>query len=99
MEILEIPKRLYGDHRPGHGIFVRDRLFQIKAHNLPGASAQACQKASIQHEINPQPLGDGKHPLPVRHAFENIFTEPLSEFDHTLLMTGWTEMSALTRKC
>jgi hypothetical protein len=69
MEILEVPKRLYGDHRAGHGIFIGDSLFQIKAYHLPGASAQARQKASIQHEINPQPFWNGKYPMTVGHTF------------------------------
>jgi hypothetical protein len=28
----------------------------------------------------------------VGHAFENIPTQPLAEFDHAFLMAGWAEM-------
>jgi hypothetical protein len=94
VEILEVPKRLYGDHCAGHGIFIGDSFFQIKAYHLPGALAQACQKASIQHEIDPQPFWDAEYPLTVGYTFENVFAQPLAEFDHTFLMRGWAEMPA-----
>ena len=37
--------------------------------------------------------------MAVRDGLENFLAEPLPEFHNTFLMTRWTEMPSLTRKC
>ena len=37
--------------------------------------------------------------MPVGNLFKYIHAEPFTEFDHTLLVTGRTEMAALAGKC
>ena len=37
--------------------------------------------------------------MSVRNLLEDIHAEPLPEFHHPLLMTGWAKVAALARKC
>lgn len=37
--------------------------------------------------------------MTMRNCFEYFFTQVFAKFHYPFLMTGWTEMTTLTRKC
>jgi hypothetical protein len=53
------------------------------------------EKASGEPEINSQPFGNGKYPLPVWDFGHNFVKQPVSENQCPLLVAGWAASALL----
>ena len=70
---------------------------KVGAEHLPGAAAQLGQQPAIKHKIDPQPLGDRKHPLAVGHLFEHLAHETFAKGHHPLLVARGAKVAPLAR--
>jgi len=99
IETEEIAKRLDGDYGAGDGVVLWDGLLDEDLQGFPGAAAEIGKKFTIIQEVTTKYLRNTEDEMPVGNLFKYIHVEPFSEFHHTLLMTGWTEMAVLAGKC
>jgi hypothetical protein len=53
---------------------------------------------SVHPEIDPQPLGNGKHPLALGHIFEHLAHKPFTEGHHPFLMARRAKVAPLARR-
>jgi len=95
IKVLKIAKCLDGDSGAGSGTLIRDGPFQVGAQYLPATARELGKQLSVVHKIDSQPLGDAKHPLPVRNRFEYFGAQPFAEFNHPFLVAGGAEMPPL----
>ena len=97
----KIPERLYGDNSTGYRLLVPDagcvKGFQRLPAIPPGREGQ--KAGCVLKKIPPQDFGDAQYRMPVRNRLYHLLTKPLAELYHPLLVTGWTEMATLARKC
>jgi hypothetical protein len=83
----------------GDGIVFRNCILEKNLQGFPGATAQIGKKLPIVEEVTVEDFRDAEYEMSVRNLLEDIHAEPLPEFHHPLLMTGWTKVAALARKC
>ncbi len=90
----KIPERLYGDDSPGHGLRVphtgRVKGFQ----SLPSTTAQTGKELAIIKEISAENFRDAESEVSMGNGLQNLFTQIFPEFNYTLLMALWAEMSS-----
>jgi hypothetical protein len=96
VEAQEIPKGLDGNDGTGDCIFLRDNNLEKRFQRLPCTSAQFGEETSVIEEASPEDLGYAENEMTVRYSLEHFFTKPFPEFHHPFLMTGGTEVAALT---
>lgn len=53
---------------------------------------------SVIQKVPAENLWNTEDEMPVRDLLEDIHAEPLPEFHHAFLMTGWAEVAALAGK-
>ena len=53
---------------------------------------------SIIEEISPEDFGNPEDEMPMRDGLDQLLTEPFAECNHSLLVAGWAEVSALARE-
>ena len=99
IESEEVTESLNGNAGAGDKIILRNHLLEKGLQGLPGAAAEIGKKFSIIQEVTTKYLRNTEDEMPVGDLLEDIHAEPFTEFDHTLLMTGWTEMAVLAGKC
>ena len=86
------------DDCAGDGIIFGNRLLEKDLQRFPGAAAQIDKELSIIQEVTTKDLRDTEHEMPVMNIFEDIQTNPFSEFHHALLMAGRTKVPPFARK-
>jgi len=64
---------------------------------LPSTTTQVGKQAAVVKKIPPQNFGDAQYRMSVRNRFDDLMTQPFTEFHHPFLMTGWTEMATFAR--
>lgn len=82
----------------GHSMITGTTLTQIQLEHLPGTAAQFGQQCAVEQKIDPQPFGNGKHPLAVGHLFEHLAYEAFAEGHHPLLVAWGAKVAPLARK-
>jgi hypothetical protein len=80
-------------------------MLEKNLQGFPGAAAEGGKKFSIIQEVPTKYFRDAEDKMPVGNLFrvpfrvEDVHAQPLPEFHYALLMAGWAEVAALTRKC
>jgi len=65
---------------------------------VSGEAGEVAQELPVVPEVNPEHFGDGEDILTVRDREENLTEDELSKEEDLFLVTGGTEVSALTGK-
>ena len=99
MESEKIAEGLDSDNGAGDGIVFGDRILDKNLQGFPGAAAEIGKKLPILQEVTAEDFRDTEYEMPMRNLLEDIHAEPLPEFHHPLLMTGWAKVAALAGKC
>ena len=63
---------VYGVHLTGPSVWLLDGGGHHLADGFVGESSELPKKLSVVEEVEPEHLGDGKHPLRVRDISENL---------------------------
>ena len=77
------------DHA-GPSVWLLDGGGHHLADGFVGESSELPEKLSVVEEVEPEHLGDGKHPLRMRDISENLVLKQVGENRGTLRPTGWT---------
>lgn len=95
IELEQSPEGLHRYDRTGLEICTRQGLLKVLLEGLPGAPAETAKELSVIEKRPAEDLRDAEDPVAVGYGFNDLFEEPLAEFDHTLLMAGRAEVPAL----
>ena len=86
IESKEVAKALHSNDGAGDGIVFRDRILDKNLQGFPGATTQIGKKLPVIQKVTAEDFRDAEYEMTVRNLFENIHTEPFSEFHHAFLM-------------
>jgi hypothetical protein len=95
MESQKIPKRFDGDDRPRNRTPLQNGLPQKHPQAFPDTATQFRKKRTIIKKITPEDLGDAEDKITMGDLFQNLSAHPFAKLDHSLLVTGRAEVSAL----
>jgi hypothetical protein len=98
VEPQKISKRLEGDDRSGHPIPLWNRLLDKHPQGLPSTTTQFRKERTIIKKITPEDLGDAEDKMTMGNLFQNLSAHPFAKLNHSLLVAGGTEVSALARE-
>ena len=62
---------------------------------LPRTATQLQEKRTIIQKITPEDLGDAEDKMTMGDLFQNLSAHPFVKLNHSLLVAGRTEVSAL----
>ena len=96
VETQEVPKGLDGNDGAGDCSLLRHNGLEKHFQRVPCTSAQLGEESSVIEEISPEDLGYAENEMTVRYSLEHFFTKPRPELHYPFLVTGGTEMAALT---
>ena len=66
---------------------------------LPSTTTQFRKERTVVEEIASKDLGDTEDKVAMGDLFQNLSAHPFAKLNHSLLVAGGTEVSALARKC
>ena len=99
VEPQKISKRLDGDDHAGHPIPLRDHLLGKRPQGFPSTTTQIGEQRTVVEEIASKDLGNAEDKMAMGDIFQNLSAHPFAKLNHSLLVAGGTEVSALARKC
>jgi hypothetical protein len=99
IEYEEVSEALNSNDCAGDGIVFRNRILDKNFQGFPCAATEIGKKLPIVQEVTAEDFRDTEDDMPVGDLLEDIYAQPLPEFDHPLLMAGRAEMAALAGEC
>jgi hypothetical protein len=98
VEVEEIPEGLDSDDGPGNCLVSWTEAKERHLQGIPCTAAQFGEDFSIIEEVAPENLWDAEGEVAVGDGLEDLLTKPLTEFHHSFLVAGGTEMAPCTRE-
>jgi len=82
----DLAERLEGVDHARHGVGPTAGGAVHRDHRAGGRPAQFAQPPAVEQEVAPQPLGDREHKLPVGNLSANVFGDPTSLLQRSLVV-------------
>ena len=95
VEPQKIPKRLDRNDRSRRPIPLWKHLLEKHPQTFPRARTQFRKKRTIIKKITAEDLGDAEDKMTMGDLFQNLSAHPFAKLNHSLLVAGRTEVSAL----
>ena len=98
VEPQKIPKRLDRNDRSRRPIPLWNRLLEKYPQGLPSATTQFRKQRTVVEEVTAQDFRDAEDNVTMGNLFQNLSAHPFAKLNHSLLVAGGTEVSALARE-
>ena len=90
----QLTERLYGADHPGYGVGPAAGGAIDRDHRTRRRTAQIAEEPALETEVDPQPLRDREHKLPVRHLGADMLGHPAGLLQRPLLVARRAEATA-----